>query len=182
VSRANAHVTYPSRFLLVAAANPCRCGYLSEADRACSRAPVCGEDYMAKISGPLMDRFDLRLEVPPVALQDMELPPSGPTSAEVALRVSKARQVQKNRYKDAPDVQTNADASGDLLSEVAELGPDCKSLLLRAGTKFGLSARGYHRVLRVARTIADLAGSDRVEQLHLAEAIGFRLVPPRKRR
>jgi magnesium chelatase family protein len=182
VSRANAHVTYPSRFLLVAAANPCRCGYLSEADRACSRAPVCGEDYMAKISGPLMDRFDLRLEVPPVALQDMELPPSGPTSAEVALRVSKARQVQKNRYKDAPDVQTNADASGDLLSEVAELGPDGKSLLLRAGTKFGLSARGYHRVLRVARTIADLAGSDRVEQLHLAEAIGFRLVPPRKRR
>ena len=97
VARANAHVRYPCRFLLVAAANPCRCGYLSDPARACARAPQCGEDYLGRVSGPLMDRFDLQVEVPPVAFTDLDLPPSGDTSATVAARVATARAVQDRK-------------------------------------------------------------------------------------
>ncbi|MGB0439010.1 MAG: YifB family Mg chelatase-like AAA ATPase [Paracoccaceae bacterium] len=176
VSRANAHVSYPSRVLLVAAANPCRCGYLTEADRACSRAPLCGEDYMARISGPLMDRFDLRIEVPPVQLQDMHLPASGPSSAEVSDRVATARARQAERYTQDDGVETNADVSGDRLSDVLALDDAGRTMLLTAAKRFHLSARGYHRVMRVARTIADLARAPTVSTHHLAEALSFRLV------
>ena len=176
VARANAHVRYPCRFLLLAAANPCRCGHLADPARACSRAPGCGEDYLGRISGPLIDRFDLRLEVPPVAFCDLDLPASGDDSATVAARVAAARAVQAHRYAEVPGVRVNADAEGAALEQVASPDAEGKDLLTRAAERFGLSARGYHRVLKVARTIADLDGSDLVRKPHVAEALGYRLV------
>ncbi|WP_298436488.1 YifB family Mg chelatase-like AAA ATPase [uncultured Jannaschia sp.] len=176
IARANAHVRYPCRFLLVAAANPCRCGMLFDADAACSRAPVCGEDYMKKISGPLMDRFDLRLEVPAVEIADLSLPQSGDGSAEVATRVAAARARQAERFADDPAVTVNADVAADALAEVATPDADGQDMLLKAADRFRLSARGYHRVLKVARTIADLDASDGVRRPHVAEALSYRLV------
>ncbi|MAY88021.1 MAG: AAA family ATPase [Pseudooceanicola sp.] len=175
IARANAHVRYPCRFMLVAAANPCKCGYLSDAARACSRAPNCGEDYMGRISGPLMDRFDLRLEVPPVAFRDLDLPPSGDDTATVAARVAAAREVQQARFCDVPGTELNADAEGALLEQIATPDAEGRDLLQRAAERFGLSARGYHRVLRVARTIADLDNAPNVRRPHVAEAIAFRV-------
>lgn len=175
IARANAHVKYPSRFMLVAAANPCKCGYLTDPSRACSRAPICGEDYMGRISGPLMDRFDLRVEVPPVAFSDLDLPASGEASAEVAARVAAARNVQTARYSGHPNLLQNADAEGELLDQVARPDSESRALLMRAAERFGLTARGYHRVLRVARTIADLDAAPDVRRRDIAEALSFRL-------
>ncbi|MBY6002560.1 YifB family Mg chelatase-like AAA ATPase [Salipiger bermudensis] len=180
VSRANAHVSYPCRFLLIAAANPCRCGHLTDPARACSRAPACGEEYLGRISGPLMDRFDLRIEVPPVAFTDLDLPASGDSSATVAARVAAARSRQAERFVGHPGLRTNADAEGQRLEEIAEPDPESRELLLRAADRFGLSARGYHRILRVARTIADLAGDDALRRPHVAEALSYRLVAARQ--
>ncbi len=175
VARANAHVKYPCRFMLAAAANPCKCGYLTDPARACSRAPVCGEDYLGRISGPLMDRFDLRIEVPPVGFTDLDLPPSGDSSTTVAARVEQARQVQAERYGNTPSVHQNADAEGKLLEEIAAPDAEGKDLLLKAAERFGLSARAFHRILRVARTIADLEGAPDVRRPHVAEALSFRI-------
>ncbi len=175
VARANAHVRYPCRFLLVAAANPCKCGYLADASRACARVPTCGEDYLGRISGPLMDRFDLRVEVPPVSFQDLELTEDGDTSEAVASRVAAARELQRARYADLTDVTVNADASGRVLDDVAQPDEDGRALLRKAAERVGLSARGYHRVIRVARTIADLASRETVGRSDIAEAISFRI-------
>ncbi len=175
IARANAHVKYPCRFMLVAAANPCKCGYLSDPSRACSRAPACGEDYMGRISGPLMDRFDLRVDVPPVAFTDLDLPASGDTSTQVAARVAKARARQHDRFADHPDAHLNADAEGSTLTEIATPDAEGRALLSRVADRFGLSARGYHRVLRVARTIADLDGDYGVSHAHIAEAVSYRV-------
>ena len=175
VSRANAHMRYPCRFLLVAAANPCKCGHMADASRACARVPQCGEDYLGRISGPLMDRFDLRVEVPPVAYADLDLPESGDSSAEVAARVAAARDLQAARFEGAEGARVNADAEGRLLEEIATPDAEGRALLARVAERFGLSARGYHRVLRVARTIADLDGSETVRKPHVAEAVSFRL-------
>ena len=175
VARANAHIRYPCRFMLVAAANPCKCGYLPDPARACARVPVCGDDYLGRISGPLMDRFDLRVDVPPVAYTDLDLPESGDSSATVASRVLTARDIQAARFADHDGIRVNADAEGALLERIAQPDVAGKELLLRVAERFGLSARGYHRVLRVARTIADLAGSDAVTRPHVAEAISYRL-------
>ncbi len=175
IARANAHVKYPCKFMLVAAANPCKCGYLSDPARACARVPICGEDYMGRISGPLMDRFDLRLEVPPVGFADLDLPASGDSSATVAVRVAAARDIQTNRYGDSPDLRQNADAEGAVLDDVATPDTEGRDLLIRAAERFGLSARGFHRVLRVARTIADLDAAKDVRRPHVAEALSFRL-------
>ncbi|MCP1169716.1 YifB family Mg chelatase-like AAA ATPase [Limimaricola litoreus] len=174
VARANAHLRYPCRFLLIAAANPCRCGYLSDPARACARAPGCGEEYLGRISGPLMDRIDLRVEVPPVAFTDLDLPEPPEGSREVALRVAAAREIQTARFAET-DARVNADAEGRLLEEIAAPDAEGRELLLRVAERFGLSARGYHRVLRVARTIADLEGSETVRRGHVAEAVGYRL-------
>jgi magnesium chelatase family protein len=180
VARANAHIRYPCRFMLVAAANPCKCGYLTDPARACARVPVCGEEYLGRISGPLMDRFDLRVEVPPVAFCDLDMPASGDTSAEVAARVAAARQVQAARFSDQPDLRVNADAEGALLEDIATPDEGGRALLTKVAERFGLTARGYHRVLRVARTIADLDGSDGVRQPHVAEAVSYRLALARE--
>ncbi|WP_111732448.1 YifB family Mg chelatase-like AAA ATPase [Roseovarius amoyensis] len=175
VARANAHVTYPCRFLLMAAANPCRCGHLADPARACNRAPACGAEYMGRISGPLMDRFDLRLEVPPVAYTDLDLPASGEGSADISARVVAARALQETRFHDRPGMYLNADAEGEALTEIATPDAEGRALLTRVADRFGLTARGYHRVLRVARTIADLDGSETVRQPHVAEAVSYRL-------
>ncbi|MCR9113205.1 MAG: ATP-binding protein, partial [Rhodobacteraceae bacterium] len=175
VARANAHVKYPCRFMLVAAANPCKCGYLSDPARACARVPQCGEDYMGRISGPLMDRFDLRIEVPPVAFSDLDLPATGDSSALVAERVATARAVQQARYAERPGMRLNADAEGEALEEVATPDAEGRALINSVAERFGLSARGYHRVLRVARTIADLDGAKELRRPHVAEAVSYRL-------
>jgi magnesium chelatase family protein len=175
VARANAHVRYPCRFMLVAAANPCRCGHLFDAARACGRAPNCGDDYMGRISGPLLDRFDLRLEVPAVTLDDLDRAEGGESSARIAERVAAARAVQARRFDAVPDVRVNAEAEGALLEDIAAPDAEGRALLTQAAGRYGLTARGYHRVLRVARTIADLAGSETVRRPHLAEALAYRL-------
>ncbi|NOE27718.1 YifB family Mg chelatase-like AAA ATPase [Ruegeria sp. HKCCD6157] len=175
VARANAHVKYPCRFMLVAAANPCKCGYLTDPSRACSRAPGCGEDYLNRISGPLMDRFDLRIEVPPVGFTDLDLPPSGDSSATVATRVENARAIQADRFRGMPEMRQNSDAEGKVLEQIATPDAEGKAVLLKAADRFGLSARAFHRILRVARTIADLDGSADIRRPHVAEALSFRI-------
>lgn len=175
VARAHAHVRYPCRLLLVAAANPCRCGHLADAARACSRAPACGADYLGRISGPLLDRFDLRVELPPVGWTDLGQPARAEASAPVAARVAAARQVQTRRFAGQARARVNADADGALLEEIATPDAEGRALLLRAAERFGLSARAYHRILRVARTIADLDQSADVRVPHVAEAVSYRV-------
>ncbi len=177
IARANAHVTYPARVQLVAAMNPCRCGHLDDAALACGKAPRCAMDYQSRISGPLFDRIDLHVDVPAVAAADLSLPPPAEGSTEVAARVAKARAIQSARYKDH-GVRINAEADGELLDKVATPEPDGLKLLTQAVEKFKLSARGYHRVLRVARTLADLEGSAPVRRVHVAEALSYRRIAP----
>jgi magnesium chelatase family protein len=163
--------------MLIAAANPCRCGHLYDANQACSRAPACGQDYLSRISGPLMDRFDLRIEVPAVSYRDLEVPAGGETSASIAERVRAARDIQSARFAELKaDARVNADAEGALLDRIATPDAAAKEMLLKAAERFSLSARGYHRILRLARTIADLDACDTISTPHIAEAVSYRLV------
>ena len=175
VARANAHVRYPCRFMLVAAANPCKCGQMADPARACSRAPQCGEDYLGRISGPLMDRFDIRIDVPAVAFFDLDIVTQCEPSKSVAARVNAARAIQTDRYQGQDRMWVNADAEGAVLDEFASPDPQGCEFLFTIAEKFGLTARGHHRILRVARTIADFEGSDDVGRRHIAEAAGYRL-------
>ena len=178
VARANAHVSYPSRIQLIAAMNPCKCGHLGDAALACSRAPRCAADYQARVSGPLLDRIDLHVDVQPVSAADLTLPPPAETSADVAARVAAARAVQDARYADHAGVRTNAEADGKLLEAVATPDEPGRKLLAQAAEAMRLSARGYHRVLRVSRTLADLAGCETVGRVHVAEALSYRRRAP----
>ena len=178
VARANTHVTFPARVQLIAAMNPCRCGHLGDAALACSRAPRCAADYQARVSGPLLDRIDLHVEVPGVSAADLTLPPPAETSVDVARRVAAARDLQSRRYNGA-GVRTNAEADGELLDRVATPDEPGRKLLADASAAMRLSARGFHRVLRVARTIADLAGAEQVGRIHVAEALSYRRQAPR---
>ena len=178
VARANAHVTYPARVQLIAAMNPCRCGHLGDPTLACSRAPRCAVDYQARVSGPLLDRIDLHVDVQAVAAADLVLPPPAEGSAEVAARVKAARDLQTVRYE-GEGVRSNAEADGNLLERVATPDEPGRRLLAQAAEAMRLSARGFHRVLRVARTIADLAGRDRIGRVHVAEALSYRRQAPR---
>lgn len=177
IARANLHVTYPARFQLIAAMNPCRCGHLDDAARACSRAPKCAIDYRSRISGPMLDRIDLFVEVLQVSALDLTRPSSTDSTENVARRVAQARDLQKERYaKLSPDdsIRTNAQAEGKVLEEVAQLSSDSVTMMKKAIDQFRLSARGYHRVLKVARTLADLEGSDQIMRVHVAEALSYR--------
>ncbi len=178
VARANAHVSFPARVQLVAAMNPCRCGHLGDPALACSRAPKCAADYQSKVSGPMLDRIDLHIEVDPVSAADLALPPPAEGSAEVAARVAAARAIQTARSEQSR-ARTNAELEGEALERFATPDGDARALLMQAAEKLRLSARGYTRILRVGRTIADLAKSEEVRRIHIAEALSYRRQPPR---
>jgi magnesium chelatase family protein len=169
VSRASAHITYPARFQLVAAMNPCRCGYLGDADRECGRAPRCGEDYRNRISGPVLDRIDLSIEVQPAGPAELGRAPYGETTAAIAERVIRARGLVRERHGPDGPVQ-NADVESDTIN----LGGEAAKLVEDAMLRLRLSGRGRVRVIRVARTIADLAGEVSVRREHVAEALSYR--------
>jgi magnesium chelatase family protein len=173
ISRANHHVSYPARFQCIAAMNPCRCGYLGDAGRECGRAPRCGEDYQMRLSGPLLDRMDLTLEVVPVPPAELSRAPAGESSAAVAARVQAARDRQRARYG-AGGPRCNAAAEGAALDRTVALDAAARTLAEQAAERLRLSSRGFTRTLRVARTIADLAGSAGVARTHVAEALAFR--------
>ncbi|MGE3147119.1 MAG: YifB family Mg chelatase-like AAA ATPase [Pseudorhodoplanes sp.] len=178
IARANHRVTYPARFMLVAAMNPCRCGRADDAGFACKRGPNarCAADYQGRLSGPLLDRIDLRVDVPAVAATDLILPPPSEGSREVAARVAQARGIQAERYaaRGLLAIRCNAGAGGPLLEDIAKPDKAGLALLRDAADTLRLSARGYHRVLRVARTLADLDAAGPVGRIHIAEALSYR--------
>ena len=182
ISRVNSHTRYPANFQLIAAMNPCRCGYLGMDGQECSRAPKCAEEYQSKISGPLMDRFDIHIQVPPVSPWDIAEVKKGETSAQIRERVIKARRIQHERFKTLgyPHLHTNAQLKGDILEQVTALDNDAKQLLIGFADKMKMSARAYHRTLKLARTIADLQNEKNVCKVHVAEALSYRYVMPSK--
>ncbi len=174
ISRANSHITYPANFQLVAAMNPCRCGYLGDGNKECKKAPICGQDYQNKISGPLLDRIDIIIEVPQIDIFFSQNKPSE-DSKTVKARIAKAREIQRNRYQNENIIQkTNARVSGKALEKCTEIDDDCQKILRKSVEKMSTSMRGITRILRVARTIADLENSPQIKQIHLLEAIGYR--------
>ncbi|MEM1389730.1 MAG: YifB family Mg chelatase-like AAA ATPase [Pseudomonadota bacterium] len=176
ISRANRHVRYPARFQLIAAMNPCRCGG-GPGDSACRRGPKCAQHYQARLSGPFLDRIDLFFDTPPVTAMDLTLPAPAEGSAEAAARVLAAREIQFERYsqsKTPSQRSVNADADSTALDLYAQPDDKGKALIAGAAAKLNLSARAYHRVLKVARTIADLDGASAVRRLHVAEALSYR--------
>ncbi|HUO21347.1 MAG TPA: YifB family Mg chelatase-like AAA ATPase [Caulobacteraceae bacterium] len=179
VARANAHIRYPARVQLVAAMNPCKCGHGGLGRGACGKAPRCQRDYQGKISGPLFDRIDLQIEVPAVTAADLALPPPAEGTAEAAARVERARALQAERAEGAGEgeVSLNSRLEGEALERAAAADGAARALLTRAAEAGGLSARGWTRTLRLARTIADLDGSPAVRRIHVAEALIYRRTP-----
>ena len=176
ISRAEYRHTYPAKFQLIAAMNPCRCGFLGQTGQECPKAPKCGAEYQSKISGPLMDRIDINVYVPPVSPWDIFEKKKGESSQTVLARVIAARKIQKERFERFGQINllTNAQLSGNLLEDAVELEPDARQLLIDFADKLKLSARGYHRTLRLARTIADLQNEKKVHKMHIAEALNYR--------
>lgn len=183
ISRVNAHTVYPAGFQLVAAMNPCRCGYLGNHEAECSRAPICAEEYQARISGPFLDRIDIHIEVPAVSPWDLADVKKGETSAEILKRVALAREIQRERFNrlGRPDLQTNSELKGELLERAAVLDDEARKLLITFAEQNRLSARAYHRTLRLARTIADLQNVENINKMHIAEALSYRRIMPKKR-
>ncbi|AJY47580.1 YifB family Mg chelatase-like AAA ATPase [Martelella endophytica] len=176
IARANHRVSYPAAFQLIAAMNPCRCGMAGEPGHSCPRGPRCAADYQARISGPLMDRIDIRIDVPAVSAMDLiGSRVEGETSAAVARRVEKARQAQRDRFAALGEQAINARCPASLVERLAEPDTAGLALLKEAAEKMRFSARGYHRVLKVARTIADLDGQTTVSRMHIGEAIAYRV-------
>ena len=182
ISRVHCHTQYPANFQLIAAMNPCRCGYLGMDGQECSRAPKCAEEYQSKISGPLMDRFDIHIQVPPVSPWDIAETAKGESSATIRERVIAARKIQQDRFNRLgyPHLHTNSQLKGDVLEEVTVLDEDAKKLLVGFADKMKMSARAYHRTLKLARTIADLKNEKNVSKKHIAEALSYRYVMPTK--
>ena len=180
IARVNTHAVYPAKFQLIAAMNPCRCGNLSIPELACPRAPKCAIEYQAKLSGPLLDRIDMHIEVPAVSPWKLSEGRQGETSEEIRRRVIAARKIQKDRFlkHGITNLSTNAELKGQLLEEIALLENDAKNLLVTFADKNHLSARAYHRSLRLARTIADLQNSTNILKIHIAEALSYRHTAP----
>jgi magnesium chelatase family protein len=181
IARANHRISYPASIQLVAAMNPCRCGMAGEPGHSCARGPRCMSDYQARISGPLMDRIDIRIDVPAVSAVDLLRPMPAEKSADVARRVARARDIQRDRFAAAglSDTGTNARCSTAMIETYAAPDPSGLQLLRDAAERMKFSARGYHRVLKVARTLADLDGQETVGRIHLAEAISYRMAGER---
>ncbi|MFT7086827.1 MAG: magnesium chelatase family protein [Rickettsiales bacterium] len=178
ISRVQSHINYPADFQLIAAMNPCKCGYLSDQAKACKKAPICGRDYQAKISGPLMDRMDIIIEVPQIDIFDEDVG-SRESSEVVSKRVLAARNIQKERYEKeesmaSTTLKINSRANGKVLEKYTEIDEASQKILKLTMEKMGISIRGYNRILRVSRTIADLDGSENIEKSHLLEAISYR--------
>ena len=182
ISRVNCHTQYPANFQLIAAMNPCRCGYLGCQGQECSRAPKCAEEYQSRISGPLMDRFDIHIQVPPVSPWEMSEVKKGESSAVIRQRVVAARKIQEERFKKLgyPTLHTNSQLKGDLLEDAVKLDTETQKMLIAFADKMKMSARAYHRTLKLARTIADLQNEQKVSKVHIAEALSYRYVMPSK--
>lgn len=175
ISRVNSNVTYPANFQLIAAMNPCRCGYLGDKARECKKAPICGEEYKSKVSGPLLDRIDIMIEVMVVDFFDQNNHQSLETSKQIKSRVSKARQVQKERFNNYnKNIFTNSQMASKDIEKFCTINDDLKDLLKNASLKMNLSMRGISRILKVARTIADLDFNENIQRQHLLEAISYR--------
>lgn len=177
ISRANHHIEYPADIQLVAAMNPCRCGYLGDAQQNCAKAPICGQDYQSKISGPLYDRLDIQIEVPALTPAELTQPATGDTTAMIAERVSKCRAFQLDRFQRiaaGKELNCNAQADGQILEQICLLNNKAKALMEKAVNRLNLSARGYHRLLRVSRTLADMNFSEEINHTHIAEALTYR--------
>jgi magnesium chelatase family protein len=174
ISRSKMSVDFPSSFMLVCAMNPCPCGYFSDPSKECTCTPPQIQKYMAKISGPLLDRIDLHIEVPAVKYKELASKSSGETSAHIRDRVMKAREVQGARFRGRKGLFCNSDMQSKDIKDFCQIDEHGEELLKMAITKLGLSARAYDRILKVSRTIADLAGSERIKPEHLSEAIQYR--------
>lgn len=176
ISRVNAHVSYPANFQLIAAMNPCKCGYLGSHDKECKRAPICAQEYMAKLSGPFLDRIDIKIDVPAVSPWDLAQAPKGEKSAEIQKRVIAARNIQLKRMNELGlnGIYTNSQLTGDALEKACQLDDEARKVLMTFAERYKLSARAYHRTLRLARTIADLQNESKILKLHVAEALSYR--------
>ena len=175
ISRVNSHVTFPANFQLVAAMNPCRCGYFGSSNKSCSKAPVCAEQYQSRLSGPILDRIDIIIEVPEINVRELQHKSGENISPRVQNRVEKAREIQLNRYHKY-GIYTNAEASGNILEETINIEASAKDLLIEATEKFKFSTRGYFRSMKIARTIADLEASTLIKKHHISEAIAYRKI------
>ena len=174
VSRAKFSVEYPASFMLVASMNPCPCGYYNHPEKECMCSPGIVQKYLNRISGPLLDRIDIHLEVVPVPFEKLSENRNIESSKDIRIRVSEARKIQEERYKELKGIHSNAQMSSKLLRKYCELDASCQQLIKTAMDKLGLSARAYDRILKVSRTIADLEKCDKISATHLAEAIQYR--------